>query len=167
VNLEEAIQTAIDYEIKVRDVYEEACEKIRDVSGKRIVQALMEDEQRHVAYLESKLEQCRKNGTITLESLKTVIPSKEVIDGEVEKLKDKISKAGATDKKQILSKALELEIETSDFYRKMVNEMSQEGKDLFAHFLEIENAHITLVQAECDYFNKTGYWFDIKEFDME
>jgi rubrerythrin len=75
VNLEEAIQTAIDYEIKIRDVYREAFEKIHDGSGRRIVQALAEDEQQHVAYLESKLEQCRKNGTITLESLKTVIPS--------------------------------------------------------------------------------------------
>lgn len=167
MNLEEAIKTAIEYEIKIRDVYKEACEKMRDDSGRRIVQALVEDEKQHVAYLESKLEQCRKSGTITLESPKTVIPSKEFIDGEIEKLKDKISKAGKTDKKQILNKALELEIETSAFYRKMVNEMSQEGKDLFAHFLEIENAHITLVQAECDYFNKTGYWFDIKEFDME
>jgi len=167
MNLEEAIITAIDYEIKIRDVYKEARERIRDKSGRRIVQALEEDEQQHVAYLKSKLEQCRKNGTITLERLKTVIPSKEVIDGEVEKLKDKMSKAGTTDKKHILSKALDLEIETSAFYKRMVNEMSQEGKDLFSHFLEIEDGHITLVQAECDYFSKTGYWFDIKEFDME
>ncbi len=167
MNLEEAIKTAIDYEIKIRDVYKEACEKIPDGSRRRLIQALEEDEQQHVEYLRSKLEQCRKNGNITLERLETVIPSKEVIDGEVEKLKDKMSKGGTSDKKQILSKALKLEIETSDFFRKMVNELSQEGKDLFAHFLEIEDAHITLVQAECDYFNKTGYWFDIKEFDME
>jgi hypothetical protein len=49
----------------------------------------------------------------------------------------------------------------------MVDELSAEGKEMFANFLEIEDAHLTLVRAEFDYFNYTGYWFDIKEFDME
>ena len=167
MNLEEAIKTAIDYEIAIRDVYKEACEKILDVSGRRLVQALEEDEQNHVTYLQSKMEQWRKNGTITIERLNTALPLKEVIAEEVEKLNEKMSRGSMSDKKQILSKALKLEIETSDFYRKMVNELPGEGENLFSHFLEIEDAHITLVQAELDYFSKTGYWFDIKEFDME
>ncbi|MBW1915774.1 MAG: hypothetical protein JRI86_12710 [Deltaproteobacteria bacterium] len=144
MNLEEAIKTAIDYEIAIRDVYKEACEKILDVSGRRLVQALEEDEQNHVTYLQSKMEQWRKNGTITIERLNTALPPKKIIVEEVEKLNEKMSRGSMSDKKQILSKALKLEIETSDFYRKMV-----------------------LVQAELDYFSKTGYWFDIKEFDME
>jgi len=167
MNLEEAIKTAIDYEIKIRDVYKEACGKIIDVTGRRLVQALEKDEQNHVTYLQSKMEQCRKNGTITLERLDTAIPPKEIIAEEVKNLKEKMSRGSMSDKKQILSKALTLEIETSDFYRKMVDELPGEGKNLFSHFLEIEDAHITLVQAELDYFSKTGYWFDIKEFDME
>jgi len=167
MNLEEAIKTAIDYEIAIRDVYKEACEKILDVSGRRLVQALEEDEQNHVTYLQSKMEQWRKNGTITIERLNTARPPKEIIVEEVEKLNEKMSRGSMSDKKQILSKALKLEIETSDFYRKMVNELPGEGENLFSHFLEIEDAHITLVQAELDYFSKTGYWFDIKEFDME
>ena len=31
----------------------------------------------------------------------------------------------------------------------------------------IEDGHIDAVQAELDYLNSTGYWFDWKEFDME
>jgi hypothetical protein len=49
----------------------------------------------------------------------------------------------------------------------MVNELPAEGQALFERFLEIENNHIKAVQFELDYLSKTGYWFDIKEFDME
>jgi rubrerythrin len=70
-------------------------------------------------------------------------------------------------RKQMLSKALKAEIETSGFYRKMVDELPAEGRALFARFLEIENNHINAVQFELDYMSKTGYWFDFKEFDME
>ncbi|MBW2144960.1 MAG: hypothetical protein JRG75_11290, partial [Deltaproteobacteria bacterium] len=92
MNLEEAIKTAIDYEIAIRDVYKEACEKIQDVSGRRLVQALEEDEQNHVTYLQSKMEQWRKNGTITIERLNTALPPKEIIVEEVEKLNEKMSR---------------------------------------------------------------------------
>ena len=67
----------------------------------------------------------------------------------------------------MLSKALKVEVETSNFYQKMVDEMPGEGRQMFARFLEIEDAHINAVQAELDYISKTGYWFDFKEFDME
>jgi hypothetical protein len=38
---------------------------------------------------------------------------------------------------------------------------------MFARFLVIENRHIAAVQMQLDYATKTGYWFDMKEFDME
>jgi rubrerythrin len=69
--------------------------------------------------------------------------------------------------KVILSRALQAEIETSNFYEKMVNEMTDEGQKMFSRFLEIEENHIAAVQAELDYITHTGYWFDFKEFDME
>ena len=69
--------------------------------------------------------------------------------------------------KVILSRALKAEVETSNFYEKMVNEMTDEGQNMFSRFLEIEENHIAAVQAELDYITNTGYWFDFKEFDME
>jgi len=48
----------------------------------------------------------------------------------------------------------------------MVAEMKDEGRKMFARFVEIENGHIDMVQAELDYISGTGYWFDFKEFDM-
>ena len=165
--MEEALKTAIEFETRIVETYKEAYEEISTDSGRRLVGALVEDEKNHLNYLKHKLEQFTRDGIITLERLKTVIPPKAVIVREVDKLKKKMSRGSRSNKKQIISRALDLEIETSEFYRRMVGELSAEGKDLFAHFLEIEEAHLTLVQAEFDYFSNTGYWFDIKEFDME
>ena len=49
----------------------------------------------------------------------------------------------------------------------MVTEMDGPAQKMFARFLEIEDEHIAMVQAELDYISKTGFWFDSKEFDME
>jgi rubrerythrin len=67
----------------------------------------------------------------------------------------------------MLSKALKLEIETSDFYRQMVAQLPAEGQNLFSRFLEIESNHIDAVQFELDHYGRSGYWFDFEEFDME
>lgn len=167
MQLKDAIKTSIDYEKKIRDVYKEAGESFKNSVGKSVALALAEDEQHHVEYLESKLTECRSTGNITLEVLNSSIPSKEEIHKNMESIKEPVLEDSFGNEKMLLNRALKLEIETSAFYSKMVNEMTREGKELFAHFLEIEHSHISLVEAELDYFNRTGYWFDIKEFDME
>jgi len=167
MRLEEALKTAIDYETRIRDVYKEAAEKVSDFAGKRMLQALGDDEQRHVEYLMDRLKKWRETGKLSVEKLETAIPSNEIIAREVAKLKTGMSKRDLGDEKQMLSKALKLEIETSNFYKTMVEEMSDAAKEMFSRFLEIEQSHIGAVQAELDYVSKTGYWFDFKEFDME
>jgi hypothetical protein len=49
----------------------------------------------------------------------------------------------------------------------MVGELPAEGQSLFARFLEIEEGHMAVVQAEIDNVNQLGFWFDLKEFDLE
>ena len=167
MTIEEAIQTAIEYEVRIRDIYREATAAVDDEVGKRIFETLCNDEQRHIDYLEQKLEQLQTSGTIVPEKLDSAIPSQDVVNREAEKVKSLVAKDFLGIRRQMLSKALKVEFETSDFYQKMVNELPAEGRALFGRFLEIENNHITAVQFELDYLSKTGYWFDIKEFDME
>ena len=167
MTLEEAIKTAIEYEIKIRDVYREAETAVGDEAGKRIFAALGNDEQHHIDYLHHTLEQLRNTGRIDSEKLESAIPSREILDQEAAKVESLVAKDFHGIRKQMLSKALKAEIATSDFYRKMVDELAAEGRALFARFLEIENNHIDAVQFELDYMSKTGYWFDFKEFDME
>jgi len=167
MTLEEAIKTAIDYEKRIRDIYRDAAERVSEPAGKRTLQMLCDDEQYHVDYLKERLELWQKTGELSAEKLVSTIPSMEVISSEMEKMSDQMSKKYRRGEVEILSEALKVEVETSNFYRKMVDEMSDEGQQMFARFLEIENNHIAAVQAELDYLTKTGYWFDFKEFDME
>ncbi|MGB2927549.1 MAG: ferritin family protein [Desulfobacterales bacterium] len=167
MRIEEAIKTAIDYETKIRDIYRDAADKVTDPAGKRFFKMMGDDEQFHIKYLTDRLNLWKKTGKLYAEKLETTIPSIEVIRKETAKVKAYMSKEDLSSEKAILSRALKAEVETSNFYKKMVNELPDHGQKMFARFLEIEENHIAAVQAELDYITHTGYWFDFKEFDME
>jgi rubrerythrin len=167
MNLEKAIQTAIEYEIRIRDLYREAADQAIDPVGTRVFSALGDDENNHVAYLRDRLEKWRTTGLLTVDEIVSAIPSREIIEKEIGQLETRMSREDRKSEKQMLSKALAVEVETSNFYRKMVEEMSDDSRRMFARFLEIEDGHIAVVQAELDYLSHTGYWLDFKEFDME
>ncbi|MEW6673887.1 MAG: ferritin family protein [Thermodesulfobacteriota bacterium] len=167
MTLEEAIKTAIAYETKIQNLYQEAQRVVADPVGKRIFKALADDEQNHVAYLQDRLEQWRKTGALSPDKLETTLPEMDVVSRGKEELSSRMEREDRNDEKQMLSKALSVEIETSNFYEKMVSELQAEGRRMFARFLEIEAGHIQIVQAELDFISHTGYWFDFKEFDME
>lgn len=166
MTLEEAIKMALEYETRVRDTYVEATKNAADDTGKRIFRVLGEEEQGHIDYLQSKLDEWQKTGKITVGKLETIVPSKSAIDEGVKKLDKHMSKEDHGSEMAMLRKALELEIETSAFYQKMVDELGTEG-EMFGHFLKIEEGHKAIVQAEIDYLNNTGFFFDFQEFNME
>jgi rubrerythrin len=165
MEIEKALKTAIDYEVKVRDAYYNAAERTKDDTGRKIFKVLGDEEQGHVDYLNSRLDEWRKTGKASPEKLETVIPSPEAIMEGLQKLDHHLSKSDRGTEKELLSKALQLEIETSSFYQQMVNEMGS-GGELFERFLEIERGHQAIVQAELDYHLRTGYLFDFQDFGM-
>jgi len=167
MNIENAIKTAIEYETRVCDLYREAELEMKGETGSRLIEALYTDEQNHVKYLEDKLRKYREDGSIVQDEIISTLPSKEELEEEIRKLKTNMTGRTLGDKKKVLSKILKAEIETSSFYRQMVGALSDEGKELFSRFLEIEDAHVALVQAELDLYGNTGFWFGNKEIDME
>ena len=167
MEMEKAIQTAIDYETKIRDIYRDAAKSVHDPEGQRFFKMMGDDEQYHLDYLMERLRLWRKSGKLSAEKLISAVPSKEIIQKETDKIKAHMSTKDLSSVKVILSRALKAEVETSNFYEKMVNEMTDEGQNMFSRFLEIEENHIAAVQAELDYITNAGYWFDFKEFDME
>ena len=38
---------------------------------------------------------------------------------------------------------------------------------MYAYLVEQEESHRTILQGEYDYLSGTGYWFDVREFDLE
>lgn len=167
MTIEEAIKTAIEFEAQVRDVYRKAEEAAADPVGKRIFRVLADEEQHHLDYLQSKLYEWRGAGRITAERLETTIPSEEVIREGISKLETHRADKDKGGELEMLTEALKVEVNTSEFYKRMVRELQPEGQGLFAPFVEIEEGHLALVRAEIDYVSRTGYWFDFKEFDME
>ena len=168
MDLEEAIKTAITYEKRVRDVYLQAAEKTGDDAvGARVFGALAEEETGHVAYLEHCLAECRRSGAVTPTALKTVVPAAWVITEGVKRLERTVAPTHREMELDLLKQALEAETETCRFYEDMVETLGPEGQALFRPFMEIENGHRDLVQAEIDALTGTGFWFDFQEFNLE
>ncbi len=167
MKLEEAIKTALEFEERIRDLYRDAVESTEDPEGKKIFQALADDEHNHVRYLQSRLDEWEKTGKITIEDLESNIPGREAIRKTAAQLQSKITRDYRGLKQQMLSRALEVEVETSRVYREIVDQVSEEYRPMFARFLEIEDNHIEAVQFELDHLNNMGFWFGFEEFHME
>jgi rubrerythrin len=167
MQLEEAIKSALVFEHRIRDLYTEAAANTDDIAGKKIFQDLADDEQNHVAYLENRLNEWKKTGAVSPERLESIIPDKDVIRQAAASLKSKIKEETRGLKQQMLSRALEMEIETSRFYEQLVQQVAKDHQAMFSRFLEIENNHIEAVQFELDHLTHTGFWYGFEEFDME
>ncbi|MGA6926489.1 MAG: ferritin family protein [Desulfosarcina sp.] len=167
MELEAAINSALAFESRIRDLYVEAVRRTDDPAGKKIFQTLADDEQHHVDYLESRLDQWRRQGRITIDELHSLVPDKAAIRKETARLQSKIREDARGLKQQMLSQALKMEIETSRFYRELVDRVSEDHRAMFARFLEIEENHVEAVQFELDHVTQTGFWYGFEEFDME
>ncbi len=168
ISLDKAIQTAVEYEKKVHNVYSDAATKIADPVGQRVFQQLAKEEAGHIAYLKSRLTEWQKSGHINIEDLQTVVPDKErIAEGRKRLARSMKSKRPESSEIEYLKRALEVEKETSGFYQRMVSELSGNHQQLFARFLKIEEGHLAIVQAEMDTVQGMGFWFDMQEFDLE
>jgi rubrerythrin len=167
MRLEQAVQSAISLEGKIRDLYINAYKECKDEAGKRFFAMLRDDEQYHMDYLEDRLGELKERGEMQHPDIKTRVPSAAEVESCVADAETHLSVEDRGVLQQMLSNALRVEVRTSEFYAKMVADNAGDVQGMFARFLEIENSHIAAVQAELDYVMNTGYWFGIKEFDME
>jgi rubrerythrin len=171
MKIEEAITTAIEFERKVEATYRSAERAAKDPVGKRVFRVLADEEKGHIAYLEHCHEVWQKTGKVKVEALETAIPSKAQIHEGLARMKQKVGSKREIPQKEaelgMLQKALEAEKETSGFYKKMVATLSDEGQQLFSRFVEIEEGHVEIVQAEIDSVTGLGFWFDVPEFRLE
>ena len=170
MNLEQAITTALEYEGRVHRTYSEAVENAEHEVAKKVFSTLCDEEMEHIRYLRERLDEWRETGTITVAKLDTVLVPKGAIEAGADKLRHRL-KGGPREVRgtefESLKKALDVELETSAFYKKMVATLDDDGKRLFERFVEIEEGHVAIVQAEMDLVSGTGFWFDTAEFSLE
>jgi rubrerythrin len=168
IGLDEAIKTAIEFEKKVYQFYADAKDKIADPVGQRIFKQLSLEEAQHVSYLTHRLNEWQNSGHIDIEEIATVVPDKQRIKEGRERIFETMQRRETPSTEiEYLKGAFEVEKETSAFYRRMVSELSGEGQELFSRFMEIEEGHVAIVQAEIDSVQGMGFWFDVMEFDLE
>lgn len=169
MNVEEAIKTAIEYETKVRDVYTNALNQTEDEDGKKIFRTLAKEEQGHLDYLNERMKHLQETGKVDSPELGTLIPTKSAIDEGIAKLEKGMERkqGGRESEIELMNKALDAEVETSKFYKKMVDELPEDGKKLFKRFLEIEQGHVAIVQAELNALSGVGFWFDFSDINLE
>jgi len=167
MKIEEAIQKAIEYETRILEMYTKATLEIADARGQKVFGMLADEERGHVAYLKDKLQQWQEQGTVHFDSLSSNLPDLDSIQAEADKVTDRFSSKSLTRERQILEQAFQAEMVTSKFYENLVSTLTGDGRKMFARFLEIENEHLQLVQAELDFITHSGFWFDFPEFDME
>jgi len=168
VDMEQAIRTAVEYETKVRDVYRLAARDCGDQKGKKIFEILAGEEQDHLDYLQAKMTEFIKDGRITIENLKTAVPARAKIERSAARAGEPLEQKECSEEIDLVTRALDLERETSEFYKRVVKELKfPEERALFEPFIEIEEGHLALVQAELDQLTGLGYYLDYQEFDLE
>jgi rubrerythrin len=169
MDLKEALAGAIEYEHKIRDFYAGCARKVTDPKGQRVFAILAREEQGHVEYLESRLSEWKAGGTVKAAELPTLLPPAAWIAEEARKLAKRVNGAEDAAKAEIdfLKEALDLERQTSAFYAGVVAGLEPRHKALFERFLEMENGHVAIVQAEIDALAGHGHWFDFMEFSLE
>jgi rubrerythrin len=170
MTIEEALNTAIEFETRVRSVYEEALKDETDPSARRTLEVLAREEGYHLEYLKKRKEEWLANGHISIERLETSVPSPDLIARGVKTLRERLAGKKKDPNRShvlLLQRAQKVEEETSAFYRRLVGQLEGTANAMFERFLEIEDGHLALVSAELDTVQGLGFWFDVQEFDLE
>jgi rubrerythrin len=169
MNLQEALNVALDYEHKVRDHYAKGAKAIDNPQGKKVFETLAREEQGHVDYLTYCLKQWTEQGKVDPKEMTPVVkPGLAWIEQAKKELEGKHeTRVASATEIELLKVAFELEVTTSGFYRDLVGKLPEKDQPLFAKFLEIEEGHVAIVQAELDAVQGMGFWFDVMEFSLE
>jgi len=169
MNLQDALNVALDYENKVRDHYAKGAKEIENPQGKKVFETLAREEQGHVDYLQHCLKQWTEQGKVEPAKLQPVVaPGLAWIEKAKAELQgEQSTRVASANEIELLKVAFELEMTTSNFYRDLVGKLSPQDRPLFDKFLEIEEGHVAIVQAELDAVQGNGFWFDVMEFSLE
>jgi rubrerythrin len=174
MNIEEAIASALEFERRVHKTYVEAVTRAKDQTARRVFEVLAAEELGHVHFLQQRLSEWQRDGRVGIGVLHTVLPSHARIEAGVRKMRARIARAetrasepGDSPELEMLKKALDVEGQTLGFYRRMVSELPEAGRELFGPFVAIEEGHSAIVQAEIDSVKGLGFWFDVMEFQLE
>ena len=164
-----AIETAIQIEKDGLTFYTEAARQTDDPNGKKMFKTLARDEAAHLKLFEDARQALLEKGNwLSPEQVAAISPG-EFNHPPVFPTGDQ-AKAIEIPKRELaaLQRGLQAEEASIAFYsQEMARTDDPDGKAMYAYLVEQEEGHRTILQGEHDYLTRTGFWFDIQEFDLE
>lgn len=160
----EAIKMAIQMENDGQRFYEDCAKKTKNELGKKMFESLAQDEITHLNTFQkmfntiTETEEWREFAEVSPKVGKVPI-----FEGEIEKKAD----ANPSDLDAIRV-AMDNERKSIDHYRKAASEAEDPlAVKIFNKICKEEEYHYDLLQAQRDYLTKSGFWFDVAEFQMD
>ena len=172
-----AIETAIQIERDGLAFYSEAAKQTDDPNGKKMFQSLARDEAAHLKLFEDARQSLLERGNWLSPEEVAAISPKRLDRPPIFPMGDEI-KAIEIPQRELtaLQRGLQAEKDSITFYSQEVEKTDDpDGKAMYAYLIEQEEGHPfdfaqdrrTILQGEYDYLTRTGFWFDIQEFDLE
>jgi rubrerythrin len=164
-----AIETAIQVERDGLAFYTDAARQIADPGGKRMFESLAADEAAHLGLFEAVRESLlEEDRWLPPEQVAAMSPSRFAhppIFPAVDQ-----AKTVKVPERQLaaLRRGIQVEEESIAFYSEQMDHVKDaDGRAMVAYLIEQEQGHRTILQGEYDYLTGTGFWFDVREFDLE
>ena len=164
-----AIETAIQIEKDGLAFYTEAARQTDDPNGKKMFQSLARDEAGHLKLFETVRELLPKDGHwLSPEQVAAISPG-EFNHPPIFPTGDEIRSAKTPERElAALLRGLQAEKDSIAFYSQQRDKADDpDAKAMYAYLIEQEEGHRTILQGEYDYLTRTGFWFDVQEFDLE
>ncbi len=150
------IRRAIQAEKDGNHFYSRAGKIVSDPRGKKMLEQLAKDELYHVHVIEELYHD------LLPDAPEDPVRGFPIIDTQDQEVPLPETEA------EILRKAIQDEIEARDFYRETAEKFeSEEVKEIFWDLMEMEEGHVRLLNAELDFLEQSGFWFDHMEFHVE
>ncbi|MCR4407656.1 MAG: ferritin family protein [Anaerolineae bacterium] len=165
----QAIETAIQIEKDGLEFYTTAAGQTTDPSGKKMFQSLARDEAVHLKLFEAVRESLLKDGTWLSPEQVAAIGPQRLARPPVFPTKEEIKAVQVPERElAALQRGIQAEEDSISFYSGARDKTDDpDGKALYSYLIEQEEGHRTILQGEYDYLTNTGFWFDIREFDLE
>lgn len=142
----EILGTALELERKGFKFYTEAERKTENKTGKRMFAQLAKEEEEHIKDIKN--------------MFRNLYPQRG--DRDIPLFDVNISEYSG--EAEALKIAIDMEKKSIEFYTEWAK--GNLGS-LFKELVEIEKGHLELLEAELDYVQRTGYWFDYFESSLE
>jgi rubrerythrin len=160
----EAIKMAIQMEKDGLRYYEEAAAKTDNELAKKTFQRIAQDEVAHLKTFQHMFDTI--TGTDDWRELAKFTPKV----GKVPLFEGEVEKKGDVNPSDVdaLRIAIDNERKGIEHYKNATATTDDEmAKEIFSKIREEEEYHYDLLQAQLDYLTKSGFWFDIGEFQMD